>query len=126
MAHYEDQQTNWTAVMRFDWGGAELVPAAGLEGPVSSTGPLALADLDGDGKLDLFVGGRLQAGRYPEPGSSGIWLNRGGKWVPDESSKTNLAGLGLVTAAIFTDLDGDGYGDLVVTCEWGPVHVFRN
>ena len=40
---------------------------------------MALADIDGDDDLDLFVGGRFGPGRYPEPVSSGLWLNDRGE-----------------------------------------------
>jgi hypothetical protein len=56
--------------------GPQRLPAG-----LASLGPMATADIDGDGDLDLFVGGRFRPGRYPEPVSSAIWLNeRGDSW----------------------------------------------
>src|SRR5439155_18540129 len=37
-----------------------------------------------------------------------------------------LAGVGLVSGAVFSDLEGDGHPDLVLACEWGPVRIFRS
>jgi enediyne biosynthesis protein E4 len=91
-----------------------------------SVGPLALGDLYGDGNLDLFVGGRVVPGRYPEPASSLIFRNHGGKLVLDEANSAVLKDVGLVSGAVWTDLDGDGYPELVLACEWGPVRIFHN
>ncbi len=92
----------------------------------ASAGPLALADLDGDGDLDLFIGGRVRAGRYPEPSTSALLRNEAGQFRPDASARAILENLGMVSGAIFTDLNGDGRPDLVVACDWGPVKIFRN
>jgi enediyne biosynthesis protein E4 len=126
MAHYENELTNWAGVMRYDWGAGGAVQANGLTGLSASTGPLVMGDLEGSGKLSLFVGGRLQAGRLPEPASSSLWLNRDGKWVSDDRVQASLSRLGLVAGAVLTDLDGDGFPELVVTCEWGGTKVFHN
>ena len=91
-------------------------------GQVASTGPLALGDVDGDGDLDLFVGGRVKAGRYPEPAVSLLLKNEGGKFVPWQKWE----GLGMVSGAVLSDLDGDGDAELVLACEWGPIRIFRN
>jgi hypothetical protein len=37
-----------------------------------------------------------------------------------------LTGVGLVSGAVFSDLDGDGYPELILACEWGPLRIFRN
>jgi hypothetical protein len=93
----------------------------------ASVGPLALADVNGDGTLDLFVGARAIPGAWPLPAPSRLYLRaKGGAWVRDTVNARTLASLGLVSAALFTDLDGDGRPELVTTAEWGPVRVFHN
>lgn len=96
--------------------------AAGL----ASLGPMALGDVDGDGDLDLFVGGRCLPGRYPEASSSSLWLNDGGRLTRAEQWSRPFQGLGLVSGATFVDLDGDGDPDLALALDWGPVRIYRN
>jgi len=103
-----------------------LPPAQFLPAGQASPGPLALADIDGDGDLDLFVGGRFRPGRYPEPVSSTVWLNEQGELRPSAALSEPFVSLGLVSGATFCDLDGDGAPDLALAVEWGPLRVFRN
>lgn len=98
----------------------------GIPGTLSGTGPMAMADVDGDGDLDLFVGGRSKPARYPEPADSRLFLNQDGKFVADDANNPALQQLGLVSGAVFGDLDGDADPDLVLALEWGPITVFRN
>lgn len=87
----------------------------------SSGGPVAAADIDRDGDLDLFVGCRTIPGQYPLSGDSRLLINTGGKF-----SSQPIPDLGLVTGATFSDVDGDGWQDLLIAREWGPVACLRN
>ena len=91
-----------------------------------SVGPLAMADVNGDGVLDLFVGGRVEPGKYPETPSSLLFKGTGSGFDLDEENCKRLALVGMVSGAAFSDLDGDGDPDLVLAIEWGPLKIFRN
>lgn len=123
-ANYEDGSPAGAAVLQYDVSKGKIDDS--LPGQASSTGPLALADFDGDGDLDLFVGGRSVAARYPEPASSVLLTNSGGTWKLDAENSKTLSAIGMVSGAVWSDLDGDGKPELVLACEWGPVRVFKN
>ena len=106
--------------------GTALREAQTLPAAESSTGPLAAADVDGDGDVDLFAGGRVVPGQYPAAATSRLFLNEGGRYVLDESNAAVLAGVGLVSGAVFSDLDADGDPDLLLAIEWGPVRLLVN
>lgn len=92
----------------------------------ASTGPMALGDYDGDGDLDLFVGGRVIPARYPVAASSRLYRNDGGKFVLDSAASAVFTNIGLVSSAMFADIDGDGRPDLVLAREWGSIALFLN
>ena len=90
-----------------------------------STGPMAMADWDGDGNLDLFVGGRVMPGKYPDEPFPLLFHGDGTKFTVDRDAVKQLFQAGMVSGAVFSDLDGDGFPELILACEWGPVRVFR-
>ncbi|EON76274.1 hypothetical protein ADIS_3402 [Lunatimonas lonarensis] len=85
-------------------------------------------DFDGDGHIDLFVGGRVIPGEFPESPRSYLLKNDGAGKFTDvtEAFSPALVNLGMVTDAQWVDLDGDGYQDLVVVGEFMPIQVFVN
>jgi hypothetical protein len=123
-ANYEDGLEAGAPVRFYDVAAKRLDDR--LPGQASSTGPLALADYDADGDLDLFLGGRVVPGRYPEAATSQLWRATNGAWELDAENTKTLAAVGLVSSAAWSDLDGDGALDLILACEWGPVRLFRN
>ncbi len=116
------------SVVGFSLRGGRPAPAVAIAPPDSaSVGPLALADVNGDGRLDLFVGARVVPGEWPLPAPSRLYLRQAdGTWMRDTANARVLSSLGLISAAIFTDIDGDGHPDLIVASEWGPIRILRN
>jgi len=88
---------------------------------------VAIGDWDGDGDMDVFIGGRVALGTYPLPARSYLLRNDHGVFTDvTHLVCPALERPGLVNAAVFTDIDGDGRPDLVLAGDWMPVRVFRN
>src|SRR5207249_5717301 len=83
-AGYEDNSTNQASVLKYDLSAGTVQEA--IPGLTESVGPLTLGDLDGDGNLDLFVGGRVVSGRYPEAVNSQIFRGHAGKFELDAAN----------------------------------------
>jgi hypothetical protein len=123
-SNYEDATTNGAMLRIFDPGKPE--PMDGFRARTSAAGPLAMADIDNDGHLDLFLGGRVMPRGYPEPISSILFRSEAGRFRPDAENSRRLARVGLVNGVVFSDLDADGDADLLLACEWGPLKIYRN
>jgi hypothetical protein len=88
-------------------------------------------DYNKDGKLDLFVSGRVDPWRYPNPVSSMILRNDskdGHVKFTDVTAEVApaLKNIGLVSDVLFTDFDNDGWPDLILAGEWMPVTFLKN
>lgn len=94
----------------------------------SSSACVKAGDIDGDGDLDLFIGGRVIPGKYPLPPSSYILINDGKGNFQNETATLcpELLNLGMVTDAQWLDVNNDKLPDLVIVGEWMPVKVFIN
>jgi len=85
-------------------------------------------DINGDGFVDLFLGGRTVPWNYGEIPRSYLLLNDGtGKFIDvTEAHAKELVKVGMVTNAVWFDIDKDNDKDLVVSCEWGGITAFVN
>lgn len=92
-----------------------------------STQCVEAADIDGDGDIDLFVGTRILPGFYAYPATSYFLENSNGKFTRKASNQAPaLENIGMVTDAVFTDVDQDNDLDLIVVGEWMEIKVLEN
>jgi hypothetical protein len=105
---------------RFSWD-KNALPA--MREPASCA---AVADFDGDGDMDIFIGGSAVPGSYPLASRSYLLRNEKGVFTDLTSLVPELEKPGIVTAAAWSDLDKNGSPDLVLAGEWMPVTVFKN
>lgn len=88
------------------------------------------ADYDHDGDLDLFVGGRVRPGEYPlSPKSYLLQNNTSSKSISFKDATDQVLGsheLGMVSGALWTDFNNDGWQDLIVVGEFMPITFFKN
>jgi hypothetical protein len=86
-------------------------------------GAIATEDYDRDGDIDIFVGGGSVSGRFPESQNS-VLLDNDGKGNFKEN--TSFKHKSLVADALFSDINGDNYPDLLVVNEWGSPSIYMN
>ena len=122
-----DRQLDDQLYLNDGHGRFTLAPTGTLPADGESTGAIAAADFDRDGRIDVFVGGRVVPGKYPETPRSFLYRNVGGKLVDvTDELAPGLRRIGMVTAAIWADIDHDGKPDLLLALEWGPIAYFHN
>jgi len=88
---------------------------------------VTVLDFNADGYPDIFIGGRSIPGQYGSSPRSYLLRNDHGvfKDVTAELA-SELVNIGMVTDALWADIDNDGKMELVVVGEWMPITVFKN
>lgn len=105
----------------------QALPAIQLSGQ-----EISASDFDGDGDMDLLLAGRLVPGKYPRAASTYLLRNDGGRDQEltfsdvTDSLIPALKGVGLVTASLWEDFNGDEKLDLIIAGEWMPIRYFQN
>jgi len=125
-SNYEQGSPAVPSAFIFEISNDGSVSKDSIPGILSSTGPVAAADYNKNGSVDLFIGGHFLPGGYPRDASSRLFFNRNGDYVIDEINSEVLTELGLATSAVFADFTQNGWPDLLVSTEWGPIKLFKN
>jgi hypothetical protein len=112
-------------------GAFTSAPASAIPDFRESAGPVAVADFDRDGRLDIYVGSRFIQGEYPEAPKSRLLRNETEDGVVKFADVTDevapaVRQSGMASGAVWTDLNGDAWPELTVAHEWGRVEVYMN
>jgi enediyne biosynthesis protein E4 len=87
---------------------------------------IAIEDIDKDGDLDIFIGGKIVPGHYGLIPESLLLINEKGNFTNIANQIPNLQKVGMVSDAVWCDVNKDTYMDLVIVGEWMPITVFIN
>ncbi|WP_286755098.1 CRTAC1 family protein [Roseivirga sp. UBA838] len=99
----------------------ESLPLAYYSGSV-----VVANDVDGDGDLDLFIGGRSLPQNYPKPGTCQLLINEKGKFIDKiDAYAPSLKNVGMVKDAKWVNLLGDEKKELLVAGEFMPLMIFE-
>ncbi|MDY8137963.1 VCBS repeat-containing protein [Aquimarina sp. 2201CG5-10] len=99
-----------------------ILPKISISGSV-----VKAADYNNDGYIDLFVGGRQVPGQYPTAPKSYVLENKGGYYETISNDLIpELEQIGMVTDAVWSDYNQDGYVDLILVGEWMSIQIFKN
>ncbi len=112
-------------------GKGNFEQAEGLPDLSASGSVVTATDFDRDGDLDLFIGGRVSPGAYPMAAKSRLLENHGLPGAKPEFRDISDTVLGwdqlrMVTSALWTDYDNDGWTDLIACGEFMPIVLFHN
>ncbi|MGD1946410.1 MAG: VCBS repeat-containing protein [Croceivirga sp.] len=91
---------------------------------LTATSSIEVSDFDRDGDMDVFVGANIVPHHYPSKPQSFILENNNGQFSIKTTSVLEV--LGMVKDAVWKDIDGDGWEDLIVVGDWMPIKMFKN
>ena len=108
-------------------GKGEFIKDNDLNSTFASNSIASAADFDKDGDMDLFVGERIKMGNYGVPCSGKLLANQNGKFVDVTGLiAPELNNIGMITDAVWVDINNDENIDLVVVGEYMPIKIFIN
>jgi len=125
-SHYDLEDEEYPSAYSFDMSDGKRSEWEELPPLRAVGGPIAAADYNGDGYVDVFMGGRFTPGRYPKDAPSLLLLNDGKTFEVDDVNSATFDDIGLVSDALFFDYNNDGSQDLLVGTEWGAIRLFEN
>ena len=105
-------------------GKAHFTEGQSINNVSLNAGCITVSDVDKDGYMDVFIGGRAVSGQYGKPARSFLLHNEKGKLI--DITPDALKEPGMVTDACWTDVNRDGYPDLMIVGEWMPVTFVIN
>lgn len=128
---FDGPSENYQDQLYLNKGDGSFEPSKVLPKNTASGSCVKACDFDQDGDIDLFVGGRLSPRNYPYPGESMLLVNRleTGQLLYDNATPdiaTDLREVGMVTDAIWLDVNSDKHMDLVVVGEWMDILWMEN
>lgn len=94
---------------RGDFRFEDVTEAAGVPGPPGWTSGVTMADVNGDGDIDIYVSG---VEYRTLPGRNVLYINNGDGTFTDRTAEYGLEHAGYATQALFADLDADGDLDM--------------
>ncbi len=125
ISNYQGRGLHLPAAEYYIVDGGRATHVQTLDGFRSTIGSVTLADFTRNGYPDLFLAGTVTPGRYPEPASSRLYINQGNRFVPFPINDEIFANLGLISGALFSDLNSDGKPELLLSEFWGTPRVFE-
>ncbi len=124
-----DEEKNYITRLYFNDGKGKFAKANyNLPSTYNNTSVISPYDFDNDGDIDVFIGSRSVVGTYGIDAKHLFLENNGDGTFTDATERLafDLKNAGMITNAIWSDIDGDGKKDLITVSEWGTPRVYKN